>query len=218
VLTNDKQLKRDPAWSADGTRLAFVRGGPGDGEIVLAFELGGDIWLANRNGGARTNLTNTPTIAESSPSWSADGGALTFAARSSNGTDALHTWRGGPISRFVVSTDHERPFVQASVDWQPVRVLVATVSHRRPIVSMRDVNGRQVKTLRAGLYAFAIVDPSRRHSIVWPPEIGTSARFVGRHWPSLEGQRLTEVGPGLRRFWCPVHPRERGSYRVFDQA
>jgi Tol biopolymer transport system component len=33
AITYDKGPKRDPAWSPDGERLAYVRGAPGTGQI-----------------------------------------------------------------------------------------------------------------------------------------------------------------------------------------
>ncbi len=44
-----------PAWSPDGT--------------LIAFQLGGDIWLIHPDGSGQVNLTQTPDDAENFPSW-----------------------------------------------------------------------------------------------------------------------------------------------------
>jgi dipeptidyl aminopeptidase/acylaminoacyl peptidase len=57
----------DPAWSADGTRIAFTRGGA-------------DIWVMDADGSDPTNLTNTPSTNddEIEPAWSPDGTRIAY--------------------------------------------------------------------------------------------------------------------------------------------
>src|SRR3990172_10793822 len=55
-----------PAWSADGTKIAFR-----DGSVA------GDIWIMGAAGGGQTNLTNTPD-GETDPGWSPDGAKIVF--------------------------------------------------------------------------------------------------------------------------------------------
>jgi Tol biopolymer transport system component len=57
-----------PAWSPDGSKLAFVSNRAG---------LQGDIWVMNAGGGAPTNLTNNAAV-EDSPAWSPDGSMIAF--------------------------------------------------------------------------------------------------------------------------------------------
>jgi hypothetical protein len=195
-----------PAWPPNGKQLAF--------------EHGGDIWLANSNRAGRKNLTSSPDVQEKSPSWSADGRAVTFAGQTRDGLDIVYIRHlGARLQRIVVNTDHGRPFVQLSVDWQ--RILVATVSDRKPIVAFRDAKGHLVRTIRAGAYAFAYVDRSKRHGITfsWGRISDLTVPFVGRRWPkptSILSRGI--LRPGVYRYWCPAHPRERGTYRVIDQA
>jgi len=58
-LTNNSVNEYYPAWSPDGTKIVFVR------------EVGGtyDIWVMNADGTGGTQLTNTPTVYETSPAW-----------------------------------------------------------------------------------------------------------------------------------------------------
>ncbi len=84
---------RDPAWSPDGTRLAFTINRPGLG-----------IALINADGTGRTELTHDVAYAQS-PSWSPDGTEIAFAAQdgiyvmSVDGTD-IHRVAGytGPLA------------------------------------------------------------------------------------------------------------------------
>jgi Tol biopolymer transport system component len=58
-----------PAWSPDGTQLAFVR---------LEDKQESDIYVMNTDGSGLTNLTNTPNGSENSPAWSPDGQRIAY--------------------------------------------------------------------------------------------------------------------------------------------
>lgn len=241
-LTTSPADETQPAWSPNGKTIAFTRAstirlvgvdgsnerslGPGsspawtpDGKR-LAFEQDGDIWVMNVNGTRRTRLTSTPNVSETSPSWSPHEGALAFAGRSSDGVDTVFVRHpSGVLQRIVISGDMERPFTQLSVDWQPVRVLVATVSARKPIVSFRDAAGRRVSTVRAGAWALAYVDRSRRHGIRLStgPLSDLTVPWVGTRWRASFTGKAGTLQPGTLRYWCPRHPQERGTLRIVDR-
>lgn len=67
-LTNTPDTREvDPAWSPDGTLIAFTR----------LSELGGDIWVMNADGSNQTNLTNSPE-SDFLADWSPNGAQLVF--------------------------------------------------------------------------------------------------------------------------------------------
>jgi hypothetical protein len=61
-----------PAWSPDGTRIAFAS--------YPSVELSWEIYVMNADGSGQTNLTNSSTI-EVYPTWSPDGSRIAFASR-----------------------------------------------------------------------------------------------------------------------------------------
>jgi WD40 repeat protein len=76
-LTNSVATEASPAWSPDGSRIAFARGG--------------DIHFMLANGAGQTNVTNTPATVEKDPSWSPDGTKLAFAVNGVSPTpDSCH--------------------------------------------------------------------------------------------------------------------------------
>jgi WD40-like Beta Propeller Repeat/Lysyl oxidase len=62
----------DPAWSADGRRLAFVAPGAGGA---------GDVFVVDADGRHKGRITRTDRVAEASPSWSPDGRHLVVERR-----------------------------------------------------------------------------------------------------------------------------------------
>ncbi len=68
LLVSDPAAERSPAWSPDGTLIAFVAERDGNAEIYV---LAGD--------GTETRLTTDPG-ADVSPAWSPDGSRLAFAS------------------------------------------------------------------------------------------------------------------------------------------
>ena len=66
-LTNDAASDGGPAWSPDGTQIAFYSNRDGDFEI----------WVMNADGTGQTQLTSNASQ-EYSPSWSPDGDSIVF--------------------------------------------------------------------------------------------------------------------------------------------
>jgi dipeptidyl aminopeptidase/acylaminoacyl peptidase len=54
----------NPAWSPDGTKIAFERGG--------------DIWIVRVDGGSATQLSRTRVASELNPMWSPDGSRVAY--------------------------------------------------------------------------------------------------------------------------------------------
>ena len=76
VLTSGPYADSQPAWSPDGTRLAFVRQ-----RVEHHESLGptpGPIWIVRADGTGLVELTHGPFDRE--PTWSPDGSAIAFVA------------------------------------------------------------------------------------------------------------------------------------------
>ncbi|MBN1217848.1 MAG: PD40 domain-containing protein [Anaerolineae bacterium] len=69
-LTNNPGWDHFPAWSPDGSRIAFESGRDGDANNV-------EIYVMNADGSGQTNLTNDPA-SDAFPSWSPDGKYIVF--------------------------------------------------------------------------------------------------------------------------------------------
>jgi len=82
-LTNGPAADGGPAWSPDGTRIAFTHN----------FD---DIYVMNADGTNQTNLTNSAAL-EAGPAWSPDGSRIAFQA--CEGLDY------GPCDIYVMSAD-----------------------------------------------------------------------------------------------------------------
>ena len=69
TLFPEESRERQPAWSVDGTMIAFAADSGG-----TSF----DIWIINADGTGLQRLTNTPEINEFSPTWSPDGTRIAY--------------------------------------------------------------------------------------------------------------------------------------------
>ena len=116
-LTNHPDRDLVPAWSPDGTRIAFMSNRDGhvrkDG-VRTTFE----IYVMDADGGNQQNLTNHPA-GDSSPSWSPDGKRIAFVSDRDRFLD-IH---GFPTSEiYVMAADGENPqnlTNNRDGDWSP---------------------------------------------------------------------------------------------------
>lgn len=119
---------KDPAWSADGTKVAYVdasgnlqvctasscsaqqlvAGGVSEPAwsptgAQLAYVKGDDVWTIDANGSNATNRTNSAGAQNSSPTWSPDGMKIAYDAIS-GGTRQLHTMSPDGTGQAVLDT------------------------------------------------------------------------------------------------------------------
>ncbi|MGQ0721136.1 MAG: FlgD immunoglobulin-like domain containing protein [Candidatus Eiseniibacteriota bacterium] len=102
---------RSPAWSPDGTSIAF--------------EKGSDIYVIPAAGGTPVQLTFDPG-ADGHPSWSPDGTQIVFRSNRSGNEDLWVMSASGGVAT-QITTD---PAADAGPDWSPIGDLIAFHSNR----------------------------------------------------------------------------------------
>lgn len=110
-LTNDPETDWDPAWSSDGSQIAFATRREGFG--------GGDIWVMDADGSNAVSMTPGSVLGGSDPAWSLDGTEIAFeqnhdiVAVTTDGTGTVRNITNTPVneaqeSQAVYSPDGRR--------------------------------------------------------------------------------------------------------------
>jgi Tol biopolymer transport system component len=114
-LTDNQAHDMSPAWSPDGTRIAFVSDRDGNAEI----------YTMNADGTGQTNVTNHPETDES-PAWSPDGTRIVFTSgRDGNAEIYAMSADGSAQTRLTDNSAFDRSPV-----WSPDGKRIAFVSDR----------------------------------------------------------------------------------------
>ncbi|MGC2237472.1 MAG: DPP IV N-terminal domain-containing protein [Pyrinomonadaceae bacterium] len=139
----------EPAWSPDGTRLAFVSGA--------------DIWVINADGTNEQRVTNS-AVGESDPSWSPDGSKIVF------------TKSGSGVS--VINADGTNEVVLASgkhPSWSPDGTKIAFT--RDGILTM-DANGANQVRIVANHINFPLCCDTIYEYPAWQPVAQTPNTYA----------------------------------------
>lgn len=115
-LTDNDAMDLSPAWSPDGSRLAFVSNRDGNDEIYTMSADGSDV----------RRLTETPDFSESFPTWSPDGQFISFDSDRGNNWDVYIANSDGSSSRRLT----EHPGEDWISSWSPDGSQIAFESKR----------------------------------------------------------------------------------------
>ncbi len=116
LTTNDNGIDYHPAWSPDGSKIAFTTNrsaNPNDPTDPSCYFEALEIWVMNANGSGLRNLTNT-CRGEAWPSWSPSGSEIVFV--SDRGTATKYAWDlwkmpsdGGTATRLTATGKEATP-------------------------------------------------------------------------------------------------------------
>jgi serine/threonine protein kinase len=137
-LTGSSGAERGPAWSPDGTQIAFYGAASKNGSY--------DIYVINTDGTGLRNLTNSPNADDKYPTWSPDGTQLAF-----------HSNADGDYDLYIINTDGtgQRNLTNDSADdlgpdWSPEgsRIAFHTNAWGEPYeIAVLDLTTRQIRRL-----------------------------------------------------------------------
>ena len=227
-LTRSPLAELTPAWSPDGSRLAF--------SASRAEEAPFDIIVVNADGTGRRNLTRTASVSEAAPRWSPDGKRLVYTTDSG---------LSGRVAVMDSDGTQRRELVEGEwPDWAPDGqriVYTRTEDDHQQVWLMNHDGSHQVRITEDGfeaswspdgaLIAYATSrhgQPTATDPALWNEEIYVMApdgarqrRLTNRpgndHWPpawSPDSTRLLVTSDGLDK----NHPQGHGEIVLLEIA
>jgi len=136
-LTVNTWLDGSPAWSSDGSRIAYTVAGPGGEE---------DIMVMKSDTSGKTSLTLNPTVRDTDPAWSPDDSRIAFVSYRDGNAEIYVTKMDG--SDPINLTNH--PADDWDPNWSPDGSMIAFVSEREgnpEIYVMSSSDGKNLRRL-----------------------------------------------------------------------
>lgn len=185
-VTHDAAVDLDPAWSPDGTRLAFVSDRQGKA----------DLWIHDITTGTDTRITDSPEDVMF-PAWSPDGRQIAFLL-----SDARNVWGTAVLS--TVSADkpgavkrlHTPLSAPGKPTWSPDGLRIA-LSVLQPYSSR----------FREGISKILLVSPAGQPDRYISPLVNRTLATRGKNGPvwSPDGRHMAYIQDGV--LWTvPVQP------------
>ncbi|MFN2525649.1 MAG: TolB family protein [Actinomycetota bacterium] len=193
-VTEGPAADYDPAWSPDGTKVAFSR--------ALPYALAGDIYVMNRDGSELVNVTNTPLDDDFGPDWSPDGKRIVFTSYTNTASYVINQFApvgefgadvfvmdadGGNVARLVAGSGD-----QGLPAWSPDGNWIAFSDRSTGNIELIRLNGTGRKTAAA---------PGRfegeAHQAEWSPD-GSWISFTAGPQNNADIWLVRPDGSGLR--------------------
>jgi TolB protein len=192
-----------PAWSPDGTMIAFS----GFAQTGDVFDPNFDIYVMPASDGDARALTQTPTVDEEQPSWSPDGTKIVYERSGSDPTDSPDIWvmnSDGSDQRALVATaDYDH-----APAWSPDGEEIAFM-RQYPPAGGRSLNNMEIVVVKVDGTGFRLLTRSRYYDSdpAWSPD-GERIVFVSDRTGSDELFVINAEGGGLKQL--TEHEPSRG--------
>jgi Tol biopolymer transport system component len=115
-LSHNDQTDFDPAWSADGSLLAFSSSGAD-----------ADVWVMNADGSDEHDVSNDPSGPDIQPAWSPDGSHIAFVKQNFDGTSEIWVMEADGSNQRQLTHDSA---VDVHPAWSPDGQYIAYASTR----------------------------------------------------------------------------------------
>ena len=162
-----------PDFSPDSSTLAFSAESAGESTT--------DLWLVPTDGGAPTQLTNTPDALEENPVWSPDGTILLF-VRIAGDFSGSQLWTMDVASGQQTQLTFDPTFKDQTPDWSPDGTRIAYAADDD--IWIMSASGTDQVNLTDS--------PSVEFGTAFSPD-GTRIAFTGTGGPVPEGQRYVQT-------------------------
>jgi Tol biopolymer transport system component len=117
---------------------------PAPGTDSLAFHLDEEIWTVNADGTQLANRTNTPTIEEGNPVWSADGAVIAFQSWADGGGVEVMNANGSGRRRVADGFSRNAGYFTDSLAWAPNDDRLAIAFVRGDVAIVDVASGERV--------------------------------------------------------------------------
>jgi Tol biopolymer transport system component len=150
-LSNNDRTDFDPAWSADGTLLAFSSSGAD-----------ADVWVMNADGTGEHDVSNDPTGPDIQPAWSPDGMQIVFVKQNRNGTSAIWVMDADGGNQRALTNEIT---VNIHPAWSPSGTWIAFASNMTGSMELYKIHPSG-----SGLSRFTFTDMIQEDNPNWSPD------------------------------------------------